>query len=77
MFAKIKLITESKDNIVKIPATAVVRRFGKTWVFVVKEDSERAGGYLVERRDIVPGILIDDSLEVENGLADTAVFQHG
>jgi multidrug efflux pump subunit AcrA (membrane-fusion protein) len=30
MFAKVKIITERKNNIVKIPAGAMVQRFGKT-----------------------------------------------
>lgn len=39
MFAEIKLITESKQNVVKIPSSAVVRRSNKSSVFVVKDAS--------------------------------------
>ena len=37
MFAKVKLITEQKENIVKIPASALIQRFGENYVFVVEE----------------------------------------
>jgi multidrug efflux pump subunit AcrA (membrane-fusion protein) len=37
MFAKVKLITEQKENIVKIPAPALIQRFGENYVFVVEE----------------------------------------
>jgi multidrug efflux pump subunit AcrA (membrane-fusion protein) len=37
MFAKVKLITEQKENIVKIPASALIQRFGETYVFVIEE----------------------------------------
>ncbi|MDR1307428.1 MAG: efflux RND transporter periplasmic adaptor subunit [Treponema sp.] len=37
MFAKVKLITEQKENIVKIPASAMIQRFGEEYVYVVEE----------------------------------------
>ena len=37
MFAKVKLITAQKENIVKIPASALIQRFGESYVFVVQE----------------------------------------
>jgi len=37
MFAKVRLITEHKDNIVKIPASALIRRFGENYVYVTEE----------------------------------------
>jgi len=37
MFAKVKLITDQKENIVKIPASALIQRFGENYVFVVEE----------------------------------------
>ena len=43
MFAEVRIITEQKDNIVKIPADVVIRRFGETFVFVVHEESAATG----------------------------------
>jgi multidrug efflux pump subunit AcrA (membrane-fusion protein) len=37
MFAKVKLITGQKENIVKVPSAALVQRFGENYVFVVEE----------------------------------------
>jgi len=37
MFAKVKLITEQKENIVKIPASALIQRFGEEYVYVIEE----------------------------------------
>jgi multidrug efflux pump subunit AcrA (membrane-fusion protein) len=37
MFAKVKLVTAQKENIVKIPASALIQRFGEDYVFVVED----------------------------------------
>ncbi|MDR1867198.1 MAG: efflux RND transporter periplasmic adaptor subunit [Treponema sp.] len=65
MFAKVNIITEQKENIVKIPVTALVSRFGEDYIFTV----EAEGNYFVARKRVIqPGILIDGVLEVQNGL---------
>ncbi len=63
MFAEIKVITEAKKGIVKIPAETLVERFGEYFVFVVKDDNT------VEKRTVVPGIEIDNKLEIVEGLS--------
>jgi multidrug efflux pump subunit AcrA (membrane-fusion protein) len=70
MFAKVKIITEQKNNIVKIPATAVIRRFGEQFVFIVERDPENHEFNIVKRRNIIPGIIIDGIMEVQSGLAE-------
>lgn len=74
MFAEVRIITEQKENIVKVPADVVIRRFGESFVFVVREENEQSR---VERRVITPGILIDNTLEVVAGLEpdETVVYQ--
>jgi RND family efflux transporter MFP subunit len=67
MFAKVKIITEHKENIVKIPASPVINRFGEHFVFVI--DSSDPENQVVRRRIIVPGIQIDGVMEVQEGLA--------
>ncbi|MBN1799219.1 MAG: efflux RND transporter periplasmic adaptor subunit [Spirochaetales bacterium] len=62
MFAEIKIITKTKKDIVKIPAYCLVRRFEKIFVFVVKDES------WVEQREVIPGIEIDNKLEILSGL---------
>jgi multidrug efflux pump subunit AcrA (membrane-fusion protein) len=106
MFAKVKVVTERKDNIVKIPSQAMIQRFGESYVFVVEElppeeaSSETAGAenapekkgffaslfgkkqeepkepeteapitqYVARKRVIKAGILIDQILEIQEGL---------
>jgi membrane fusion protein, multidrug efflux system len=68
MFAKVKVITEDKQGIVKIPATAVVKRFGENYVFVVETDPTDPAFRVAHKRAVVSGILIDDKLEVRSGL---------
>jgi len=66
MFAKVRVVTERKNNIVKIPAAAVISRFGEQYVFTV--DRSDAENPVVRRRVIVPGILIDGVMEIQSGL---------
>ena len=78
MFAKVKIITESKDNIVKVPAAAVINRFGEQYVFVVEKDPENPDFNIVKRRIIMPGIHIDGIIEIQSGLeADEEVVVRG
>jgi RND family efflux transporter MFP subunit len=70
MYADVKIITEGKQGIVKIPAGCVVERFGVPYVFVVSGDT-------VEQREIERGIEIDNKLEVRSGIStgETVVYQ--
>jgi len=68
MFAKVRIITERKDNIVKIPASAMLSRFGEQYVFVIDTDPEDPEQRIVKKRTVAPGILIDGVLEIREGL---------
>jgi len=68
MFAKVKIITERKDNIVKIPATAMLNRFGEQYVFSVDNDPENPDQKIARKKPVVPGILTDGVLEIQSGL---------
>jgi multidrug efflux pump subunit AcrA (membrane-fusion protein) len=68
MFAAMKIITERKHGIVKIPSDCLVRRFGESYVFVVYDDSAASTGKRVERRKVIPGLQIDEKLEIVQGL---------
>lgn len=71
MYAAVRIITEQKENIVKVPADVLVRRFGETFVFVVRDNGT------AERRDVTPGIEIDNVLEITAGLepGEAVVYQ--
>jgi multidrug efflux pump subunit AcrA (membrane-fusion protein) len=71
MFAKVRLITDVKDNIVKVPANALVERFGESFVFIVEPDYDNGEGSVARRRNISSGILIDGVLEITEGLSPT------
>ena len=55
-------MVKSKDKIVKIPSECVVKRYGESFVFIVKEDG------VVEKRKVVQGIQIDNKVEIVEGL---------
>ncbi|MFQ3620702.1 MAG: efflux RND transporter periplasmic adaptor subunit [Spirochaetales bacterium] len=68
MYAALRLITERKRGVVKVPVDALVRRFGGSFIFVVKDDPSASTGKRVERREVVPGIQIDEKVEILKGL---------
>jgi len=73
MFAKLKIITENKNSIVKIPVEALVKRYGENFVFVTKEN-----GLKVEKRKVTLGIQIDNKVEIASGLkADEEIVIRG
>ena len=75
MFAKVKIITERKENIVKIPASAVINRFGEQYVFTV--DRTEADNPVARRKVIVQGILIDGVMEVQGIAPDEEIVIRG
>jgi multidrug efflux pump subunit AcrA (membrane-fusion protein) len=68
MFAKVRLVTEEKNNIVKIPSNALIRRFGEEYVFAVEVNPADPAGYVARQKIVTPGILIDGVLEIREGL---------
>jgi RND family efflux transporter MFP subunit len=68
MFAKVRIITEEKAGIVKIPSSALIQRFGEEYVFAVEADPENPENHIVRRKIVQPGILIDGVLEITEGL---------
>jgi multidrug efflux pump subunit AcrA (membrane-fusion protein) len=68
MFAKVRVITERKNDIVKIPAAAVINRFGEQFVYVIAKDEENPEVIVVRKRIVEPGILIDGVMEIQKGL---------
>jgi multidrug efflux pump subunit AcrA (membrane-fusion protein) len=68
MFAKVRIVTEQKDNIVKIPSTALLQRFGEDYVFIAEVDPENPEGFTARKKIVVSGIHIDGVLEIQQGL---------
>jgi multidrug efflux pump subunit AcrA (membrane-fusion protein) len=68
MFAKVRIITEAKNNIVKIPSGALVQRSGENYVFTVDTDPMDPAFRVARRQQVTPGILVDGVLEIQRGL---------
>jgi RND family efflux transporter MFP subunit len=62
MFAEVKIITEKKDTIVKLPVDCLIQRYGVYYTFVIGDDMS------VDRRKVTPGIQIDNKVEIVEGL---------
>lgn len=63
MFAKIKLFTRQYTQCIAIPDDSVISRYDKSFVFVI------AGDDTVSKREIEPGVSIDGSTIVKQGLS--------
>lgn len=70
MYAEIRLTTDEKDAVVKIPADTVLRRLGETFVFVVEGD-------IAYKRSVVPGITLGGVVEILGGIeaGEKVVYQ--
>lgn len=70
MFAKVKLLTEKKDAIVKVPSDCVLERFGHIFVYVLD-------GEMVRKQAVTKGIEIDDYTEIVEGvqIGDKVVYE--
>ncbi|MDR3302560.1 MAG: efflux RND transporter periplasmic adaptor subunit [Spirochaetaceae bacterium] len=68
MFAKVKIITENKSDIVQIPAAAIVQREGKNVVFVATPDNTDSRYSIARQIEVTPGIIIDSAAEIQSGL---------
>jgi len=68
MFVAVKLITEEKEGIVKIPSEALIDRFGEKYVFVIGKDPTDPKKQVANKRVVVPGLRIDNQLEITSGL---------
>jgi multidrug efflux pump subunit AcrA (membrane-fusion protein) len=69
MFAKVRVITEQKQSIVKIPAGALIQRFGESYVYTAEPDPANPGSLIARKKTVVPGIKIDEVLEIQEGLS--------
>jgi multidrug efflux pump subunit AcrA (membrane-fusion protein) len=74
MFARVRLVTEVIAEAVILPDSAVVNRFGESFVFVLEAPSEENGDALEKRRvrkqAVVRGIRVDEKAEIIEGLKE-------
>ena len=68
MYARVKLITESRDNTIVLSSTAIVTREGKPYVFVLNEAGSQDEKPTVHQQAVKLGLTIDDRTEIVEGL---------
>ena len=66
MYGRVKLITDSKKNVIVIPATAIVVRDSKNYLFVVEPHEGKKS--TVKLVPVTVGITVDDKTEITDGL---------
>jgi RND family efflux transporter MFP subunit len=68
MFAKVRVIIEQRNNIVKVPSNALLQRAGENYMFTVATDPMDPAFRVAKYQPVVPGILVDGVLEIQQGL---------
>ena len=70
MYAEVRLTTDKKTRVVKVPADTILRRLGEVFVYVI--ENERA-----VKRIVVPGITLEGAVEIAEGLeaGEIVVYQ--
>lgn len=66
MYARVKLITDERKNVIVIPYESMTRRAGDTYVFAIDRNAE--GGARVTMIDVDEGVRVDDRIEILAGL---------
>lgn len=64
MYSRVKLITDTKKDVVAVPRSAVVTRMDQTFVFLVDSATQT-----VTQVPVTTGISVDDKVEIVSGLA--------
>jgi multidrug efflux pump subunit AcrA (membrane-fusion protein) len=78
MFANVRLITQSRNDVIKVPASAVVSRMGGQYVFIVAPDPDNSTFSIAQRRTVVTGISTEGITEIQSGIeADDEVIVRG
>lgn len=63
MYAEIRLTTDDKDAVIKVPADTILRRTGEQFVYIIEDDT-------AYKRIVVTGITLGDVAEIIEGLAE-------
>ena len=68
MYARVKLITETRSNSIVLSSTAIVTREGKPYVFVLNQAASEDEKPTVHQQAVKLGLTIDDKTEIVEGL---------
>lgn len=64
MYVKIRLNTVLHKDVIAVPSDAIVSESGKTFIYVLNEDST------VTKREITVGVTVDGQAEITSGLSE-------
>ena len=64
MFSSVRLVTDARDGVVRLPAQCVIERYGETFVFAVNGESR------VEKLPVRLGLSIDGIVEIISGVME-------
>jgi multidrug efflux pump subunit AcrA (membrane-fusion protein) len=67
MFVRVRLNTRSYDDVITVPAEALINRHGENHVYVLQNGE--AGEARVEQRTVVAGVTLEGRTEIISGLA--------
>ena len=68
MFAKVKIITEEKENVITVPEGAVLQRGGQNFVYTVQSGPDDPDASRAVRTAVVLGLNVDNMFEITEGL---------
>lgn len=68
MYARVRLVTDSVNNVIVVPNTAIITRDNKPYVFLVRDKKADGKSASVQLQPIVLGISVDNRTEVQKGL---------
>lgn len=78
MYGRVRLVTESIKNAIVLPASALITRDGKDYVFVISSPKSGKNAATVALRPVTKGISVDNKVEITKGLeADEEVVVKG
>ena len=68
MYARVRLVTDTVQDAIVIPNSAIVTREGKSFVFVVASQKDGRKAATVRQQPITAGISVDNRTEIAKGL---------
>ena len=68
MYARVRLVTDSVNDVIVVPNAAIITRDGKPYVFMVTNKKSDGKGATVRLQPITLGISVDNRTEISKGL---------
>ncbi|MCR5724109.1 MAG: efflux RND transporter periplasmic adaptor subunit [Treponema sp.] len=68
MYARVRLVTDSVNNVIVVPSSAIITRDGKPYVFLIRDKKADGKNAKVQLQPVTVGISVDNLTEVQRGL---------